>query len=238
MGEHQHVRTVLAAATIAIASVVLVGCSGGQQTDRAGGAASSSTPTPTPTASATVALQDAVLTTAELPTGGWTLKPEESSGGTTSTDKGSHNTCEGDFGDVFGGAADADEAGSTWTREATSSTMSVSVIADTDAARHVSDLAAAIRSCPSTTTFTSDGQQASVALAVADLGAWGDERTCVRIQFDQGGTFAYGTMCLVADNGSLVGMSAFSPYSSDLPTDDEVQQITTAAVDKAERVLG
>lgn len=243
----------LATTTAITCAAILVGCSsgGGEPQGSGDGSAGAAAPTSTPTPTAALtedALRSAVLTTSELPVGGWTEKPDTSSGdsngdgdgggGTTSRDAESPGACAADFSEVVpDGFADVPEIGADWTRESTSSFLSTGVIADPDAAEHVRAIAAAVAECPTDgATYTIDGQQQRITTVPLDLGEWGAASSCIRYELNSS-TSVVGETCMVAGDGFLATVTVGSPYSFGVPEDTELRSIVDAAVQKAERSL-
>ncbi|WP_139196235.1 MULTISPECIES: hypothetical protein [unclassified Curtobacterium] len=246
MGGPSRRARVLATTTAITCTAILVGCSsgGGEPQGSGDGSARPAAPTSTPTPTAALtedALRSAVLTTSELPVGGWTEKPGTSdgdgdgSGGTTSRDAESPGACAADFSEAFPDEFDdVPESGADWTRESTSSYLSVAVAADPDAAGHVRTVADAVADCPTDgATYTIDGQQQRITTVPLDLGEWGAASTCIRYELSS----VTGETCMVAGDGHLVLVTVGSPYSFGVPEDTELRTIVDAAVQKAERSL-
>jgi hypothetical protein len=244
MGEPSR-RALALVAVMLVTAVTTVGCSS-SGSDRGRSADSASgTSTPAPTAArhfSADALRSAVLTTAELPVGGWTEKPDTSSGdgdgGSTSSDAEGPGACAADFSGQFPKELEhTDNDGAAWTRQETSSFLNEGVAVDPGAEDHVEALADAVRGCPTAgSTYTISGQQQRVTTTLRDLGSWGDATACVRFEVAASTSFA-GQACFVADDGYLVLVTTGSSYTFQLPQDDEVRKIVDAAVTKAEQKL-
>jgi hypothetical protein len=222
-----------------ITAMATAGCSSAD--DAAPPGAGSAQPTPSASPPSDETLQAAVLTTADLPVGGWAEKPDTSSdsGGTTSRDAEGPGACAADFSQQVPDEEleNAANAGRDWTREATSSFLSTSVMTDADAEEHVQSIADAVRACPTAgSTYTIDGEDQRIATTLLDLGSWGDASVCIRFE-TSGSDSVAGKTCMVADDGHLVLVTTGSPYTFQLPEDDEVRQIVDAAVMKADEQL-
>lgn len=226
-----------ASITAAVAALALVGCSTGTAAPADEGAqkpSQQSSPAAAPTEDS-AALQQLVLTTAELPTGGWT---ERSSGGSvsggdaTSSDAAKGGACELNFGSYVNAGLDTPTGQMQWNREATSSNLTIAVTGDASAATGVRALSDAIAKCPAVTAFTSNGQDATTRITTKNLGTWGTARTCLGFELNLGGSLGYGITCLVAVEDHLLLLSVVAPLSVQLPKDTEVTQITDAAVKK------
>ncbi|WP_146243595.1 hypothetical protein [Curtobacterium sp. MCBD17_008] len=181
------------------------------------------------------------MTTADLPVGGWAEKPDTSSGdgGTTSHDAEGPGACAADFSQQVPDEEleNAANAGRDWTREATSSFLSTGVATDADAEDHIQSIADAVRACPTAGgTYTIDGEDQRIATTLLDLGSWGDTSVCLRFEAS-GSSSVAGKTCMVADGGHLVLVTTGSPYTFQLPEDDELRQIVDAAVRKAHEQL-
>jgi hypothetical protein len=253
MGEPSR-RAIALATIMIITAVATAGCSsGGDRAPSAHRASGTSTPESTAgtgssgtgsagTDTSPGALRSAVLTTAELPVGGWTEKPDTSSdgddGGSTSSDAQGPGACAADFSQqVPKDLEDADNESSQWSREQTSSFLREGVAVDPGAKDHVQAIADAVRGCPTAgSTYTIDGQQQLIATTLLDLGSWGDATACVRFEVSASDSVA-GKSCLVADDGFLILVTTGSAYSFQLAEDDEVRKIVDAAVTKAEQHL-
>ncbi|MBD8585936.1 hypothetical protein IFT90_15380 [Frigoribacterium sp. CFBP 8766] len=215
---------------------LLAGCtSNPSENESTGNDQPSGTPT-TSVASPAHDLQSAVLTTAELPTGGWTLDADTStSTGETSTDKGEADLCQGDLSGYFDIGPDA--GASNWTRAETDATLAISVSPDDASTDHIRGVAEDLRGCPTQTTFTQNGQTARASVTSKDLGTWGDESLCMGLELQQSGMFPTGTVCVAAVDDYLVSVLTLSVYSFNAPADDETAQIMRAEVDKAAQSL-
>ncbi|PYY51788.1 hypothetical protein DEI84_01410 [Curtobacterium sp. MCBD17_023] len=229
----------LATSIMFITAAATAGCSSADDPDSLG--AGSAQPTPSATPASDEALPAAVLTTADLPVGGWAEKPDTSSGsgGTTSSDAKGPGACAADFSQQVPDEEleNAASAGRDWTREATSSFLSTGVAADADGDEHIRSIVDAVRSCPTAgSTYTIDGEDQRIATTLLDLGSWGDASVCIRFEAS-GSNAVAGKTCMVADDGHLVLVTAGSPYTFQLPEDDEVRQIVDAAVTKAHEQL-
>ena len=105
---------------------LLVGCASNPAGNESTGNDQPSGTSTTSVASPAHDLQSAVLTTAELPTGGWTLDADTSSStGETSTDKGEADLCQGDLSGYFDIGPDA--GASTWNRSPRTAELPVPV---------------------------------------------------------------------------------------------------------------
>jgi hypothetical protein len=223
---------------MAVVSMIAVvglssGCSAGSdQPDDDTVVEPSAKPSNLPSAPSAADFEEAVLTTAELPTGGWTLAPADAGGGSqTSTDKTAKDVCQSDYSGYF--PADSVTGEASWSRESTDATLSLAVISDDAAAEHVAAMTDDLLACPTQSSFTSNGETVTTMVTVKDLGSWGDETLCLGFELSQGGMTPAGTLCIIADGEHLVSVMALSAYSFKAPADDEVQQIVTAAVEKA-----
>lgn len=232
----------LATSIMFITALATAGCSAADDAVSVG--SGSARPTPSASAAPQVpneALEAAVLTTADLPVGGWVEKADTSSGGggTTSKDADGPGACAADFSQQIPDeeVSDATNAGREWTREATSSYLSALVAQVPDAEERVRSIADAVRGCPTAgSTYTIDGQEQRITTTLVDLGAWGDATACIRFEGGGSGSVA-GRLCMIADDGYLVGVVTGSQFTFQLPKDDEVRQIVDAAVTKAHEQL-
>ncbi|MEG8034472.1 hypothetical protein QP157_03790 [Sphingomonas sp. LR61] len=243
MGDIKQRTWAIGAAITITVGCALTGCvsSGNAYTDRGEGA---KTATATPSAPAGLTedvLSGAVLTTTELPVGGWAEKPssDSTSDGATSTDAEGPGACGADFSDLLGeDLENTAQSGRDWTRESTGAYLNVGTFADPDAAEHVQAITDAVRGCPTEgSTFTIDGAEETIVTTVKDLGSWGSATYCGGFEA-RGATTVAGTTCMIAGDGYGVTVLVGAAYSFDVPKDAEVQQIVEAAYQKADAQLG
>lgn len=242
MGETKR-RTLAVAVTITVAmGYALSGCasSGDNDVDRGEGAQSASSAPSAPAGLTEDALAGAVLTTSELPVGGWAEKPSSDStgDGATSSDAEGPGACGADFSDLLGeDLENTPESGREWTRESTGAYLNLGAFADPDAAEHVQAITDAVRGCPTEgSTFTINGADQTIVTTVKDLGSWGSATYCGGFE-SRGATTVSGTTCLIAGDGYGLIVLVGGAYSFDVPKDAEVQQIVEAAFKKATRQL-
>jgi tetrahydromethanopterin S-methyltransferase subunit D len=223
------------AATLAFA---LAGCtsptSGGDAPAAPAEAApSSAAPAPAATPDTGDSLKALVLTTSEIPVGGWTADgdlPTGSDGTETSQDATGPGAC----GLVLDAYFDTSQpnAAQTWSRAATSSTLISGIQVDPKAGQHIESLANALAACPPSSRSVQNGSPTTVNLSVKDLGGFGDARTCFTGNVFSNASGFSATECLVAVGSRIVVTSVKATYASQLPSDDEVAKIMAAAVAK------
>jgi hypothetical protein len=224
----------------AVAAFALSGCTAAAAGDAsaasdasADSATTPAVPAPASTPDTADSLKALVLTTTEIPVGGWTPEGDTSSSSTgaeTSKDASGPGACGLDLSAQFD--LTQPTAGQRWSRASTDSTLVAGVQADPAAKEHVESLATALAACPPSSHFTKDGSPTTVKLSVVDLGSFGDAHVCFAGDTYANVTDVYLTQCLVAVGPRVVGTVAIAKYAAQKPSDGEVAKITAAAVAK------
>ena len=192
----------------------------------------------TPPAQATPQTDDLTgltLTVADLPTGGWSLKPSTSdTSAETSTDKTAGELCALDFTSVF--PTDLpEENGATFTREKLNQQFITGVFNVEDGEQVVADLNTELASCTEPVTSTTNGQESRSqidALDGGETGIEGETKACRQMKMTFGYTSVYGSFCIVAHGDLVVSTMTTGPYASTVQPDEFVQ-LTNAATQKA-----
>ena len=174
------------------------------------------------------------LTVADLPSGGWTLKPATSDGTETSTDKTVGAVCGLDFTSVF--PADmADDNGTVFSREKLDQQFSTGVFRLEDAEEVIAGLAAELDSCTEPVIATTNGQESRAEIDELDGGGAaieGDSGACRQMTMTFGYRVVSGSFCFIADGDLVVTTMTTGPSTSTVQP-DEFAQLTNAATQKA-----
>lgn len=222
---------VLVALTLSLAT----GCSQGDETIAAPEASEAP---PAETGPQADELAGLTLTVADLPTGGWSLKPSsgsESEGAEVSTDKSTEDVCALDF----ASALSVDEAdnlnGHTFTREALDQTLTTGVFIVEDGEQVITDLSAELSSCTEPLTTMDNGQETLIEtdeLGGGETAIEGDSLACRQMKMTFGYTALAGSICFVADGDLVVSTMTIGPSASAVQS-EEFAQLTNAATQKA-----
>jgi len=216
---------------IALTLSLVAGCSQAEQPRAAPDTAESPAADATPQADDLAGL---ALTVADLPTGGWTLKPATSEGTATSTDKSVGEVCGLDFTSVFP-AEMADESGTTFSREKLEQQFRTGVYRLADAERVVTGLAAELSSCTEPVVSTTNGQEYRAEIDELDGGEAaieGDFAACRQMTMTFGYRVVSGSFCFIADGDLVVTTMTTGPSTSTVQP-DEFAQLTNTATQKA-----
>jgi hypothetical protein len=183
-------------------------------------------------------LADLTLTVADLPTGGWSLKPStgsDSDGAEVSTDKSTEGVCALDF----ASALSVDEAdnlnGHTFTREALDQTLTTGVFLVEDGEQVITDLGTELASCTEPLTTMENGRETLIEtdeLGGGEAAIEGDSLACRQMEMTFGYTAFAGSICLVADGDLVVSTMTIGPSTSTVQP-EEFAQLTNAATQKA-----
>lgn len=221
---------VLVALTLSLAT----GCSQGDETIAVPDTSEAPPAATGPQADELAAL---TLTVADLPTGGWSLKPSTSSDSEdaeTSTDKTVGEVCGLDFTSVF--PADmADDNGTVFGREKLDQQFSTGVFWLEDGEKVITSLAADLALCAEPVIATTNGQESKAEIDELDGGGAaieGSSAACRQMTMTFGYRSVGGSFCFIAD-GDLVVMTMTTGPSTSTVQPDEFAQLTNAATQKA-----
>lgn len=216
---------------IALTVSLVAGCSQAEPPGAAPDAAQAPSAHATPEADDLAGL---ALTVADLPSGGWTLKPATSEGTETSTDKTVGEVCGLDFTSAF--PADmADDHGTVFSREKLEQQFSTGVYRLADAEKVVASLAAELALCAEPVISTTNGQESRAEINELDDGGASieaDSEACRQMTMTFGYRVVSGSFCFIADGDLIVTTMTTGPSTSTVQP-AEFAQLTNAATQKA-----